>query len=34
MHLAGFTETGFELVAERHQLIDPGDDTMLFGERR
>lgn len=30
--LAGLAKTGFELVAERHQLIDFGDDAVLFWE--
>jgi hypothetical protein len=27
-------EAGVELVAEGHQFVDFGDDTVLFGERR
>src|SRR5690554_7845757 len=34
VHLAGLVQAGFELVAERHQLIDFGDDAVLFGEWR
>lgn len=29
----GGGQVRFELVAEGHQLIDFGDDTVLFGER-
>jgi len=35
--VAGCTDSGearLQPVAKRHQLIDLGDDTMLFGERR
>ena len=28
----GGSENGFELVAKGHQLIDFGDDAVLFGE--
>ncbi len=28
----GGGELGFQLVAQRHQLIDFGDDAVLFGE--
>lgn len=33
IHLTGLDKAGFELVAERHQLIDFGDDAVLFFER-
>ena len=26
-------ELGFELVAQGHQCVDPGDDAVLLGER-
>ena len=26
-------ELGFELVAQGHQFVYPGDDAVLFGER-
>lgn len=30
MHLASLVKAGFELVAEGHQLIDFGNDAVLF----
>ena len=34
MHLSGLGKAGFELVAQRHQFIDFGDDAVLFSEGR
>ncbi len=31
MHLADLAEASFELIAQRHQLIDFRDDAALFG---
>ena len=33
MTLVGGGEVGLEVVAERHQFIDFGDDALLFRER-
>lgn len=32
MHLTSLVKTGFELVAEGHELVDFGDDSVLFCE--
>ncbi|OES63821.1 hypothetical protein A7R81_36000 [Pseudomonas aeruginosa] len=34
MGAVGIGLTGFQPVAQGHQLIDFGDDAVLFGERR
>ena len=30
VEVAGLADAGFELVAERHQFVDFGDDVVLF----